>query len=156
MIQMGSTEGYNRKTLGEPLSVDCLRVPRHDGGSGQRWRSKGGYREKERKRYRDRKRGRGRRERHSSLCSLNEVFLLFLCVCMVALSVDDSCVCVGCIVCSFGLVCQVCSWGKRKKQTYIRENKYRAALHGVRCLRRKTHQKTTSVMLHNSYTERWE
>lgn len=47
MIQMGSTEGYNRKTLGEPLSVDCLRVPRHDGGSGQRWRSKGGYREKE-------------------------------------------------------------------------------------------------------------
>ncbi len=50
MIEMGSTKGNNRKTLWEPLSVDCLRVLRwHDGGSGQRWRRNGGdsKREKE-------------------------------------------------------------------------------------------------------------
>lgn len=51
-----------------------------------------------------------KRELHCSLCSLNEVFFLFFCVCMVALSVDDGCVGIGCIVRSFGLVCQVRSF----------------------------------------------
>lgn len=56
------------------------------------------------------KEGKGEGELHSSLCSLNEVFFLFLCVRMVALSVDDGCVGVGRIIRPFGLVCQVCSF----------------------------------------------
>lgn len=70
--------------------------------------------EKKRGRRRERKRdteierlGVGGRELHSSPCSLNEVFFLFLRVRMVALGVDDGCVGVGRIVRSFGLVCQV-------------------------------------------------
>lgn len=69
-----------------------------------------GETESKKKRYRDRKGDGRRREQHSSLCSLNEVFLLLFCVCMVALSVDDGCVSVGRIVRSFGLVCQVRSF----------------------------------------------
>lgn len=45
MVEIGSTKGNNRKNTwrGTSLSVDCLRVPGgHDGGSGQRWRRKGG------------------------------------------------------------------------------------------------------------------
>lgn len=106
-------KGNNRKTLGgTSLSVDCLRVPRrHRGGGGLgQWSEV----EKKRGRRRERKRdteierlGVGGRELHSSPCSLNEVFFLFLRVRMVALGVDDGCVGVGRIVRSFGLVCQV-------------------------------------------------
>lgn len=55
----------------------------------------------------DRGTGTEGRERRSSLCSLNEVFFLLFCVCVVALGVDDGRVGVGRVVCSFGLVCQV-------------------------------------------------
>lgn len=140
------------KHLGN-LSVDCPWAPHwHHGGSGQRWKRKGGDRAREIL-FTETERGSGKeRASYSSLCSLNEVFFLFFCVCVVALSVDDGCVGVRRIVRPFGLVCQVCSWGS-EKQTCIRENKCQAAPHDVCCLRRRAHLKTTSVMLHNSYTE---
>lgn len=136
----GLNKGNNMKTLGETsLSVDSLLVPHcHDGGRGHRWRRK-------------RSEKRDGHQRHSSLCSLNEIFFLFFCVCMVALSVDDGCVSVGRIVRSFGLVCQVCSWGN-EKQTFIKENKYRAALHCVCCLRPKNIWRQH----HYLYMEWWE
>lgn len=37
--------------------------------------------------------------------SLNEVLFLFLCMHMVTLSIDDGCVCVRGVLCSFSLVC---------------------------------------------------
>lgn len=76
------------------------------------------------KRYRDPRRGGGGRgggERHSPLSSLNEVFFLFLCVCVVAVSIDDGCVGVGRIVRSFGFVCQVCSCGNEKQTPLSRK-----------------------------------
>lgn len=110
MIEMGSTKGNNRKTLGEPLCLwTACGFLVDKTGAVVRGGEETGETEREKKRYRDRKRERGRRELHSSLCSLNEVFFLFFCVCMVALSVDDGRVGVGRIVRSFGLVCQVCS-----------------------------------------------
>lgn len=82
------------------------------GGSGHRWRRKWGT---ERETIRNRGAERKSRELHSSLCSLNEVFLLFFRVCMVAFSVDDGCVGIGRVVRSFGFVCQVGSCRRGEK-----------------------------------------
>lgn len=41
---------------------------------------------------------------------LNEVFFLLLRVCVIPLGVYDSRVSIRCVVCSFGLVCQICSF----------------------------------------------
>lgn len=102
------------KNLGN-LSVDRLQVPSPAGRRAGEWggcgrRKKGtksrGRGDSERaRRYREtEKEG---REWHRSLCSLNEVFFLFFCVCVVALGVDDGCVGVRRVVRPFGLVCQV-------------------------------------------------
>lgn len=98
------------KHLGN-LSVDRPQVPHWQDGGGAVVAGKRG----------EKSRGRGvserqqgdieteeeGRERHRSLCSLNEVFFLFFRVCVVALGVDDGCVCVRRVVRPFGLVCQV-------------------------------------------------
>ncbi len=55
-----------------------------------------------------------RREREkeecSATCSLNEILFLFFCMCVVAVSIDDGCVCVRGVIRSFGLVCQIRAW----------------------------------------------
>lgn len=48
--------------------------------------------------------------------SLNEVLLLFLCMRVVTICIDDGCVCVGGVVCSFGLVRQIRSCHGRNKR----------------------------------------
>lgn len=116
--------GNNRKTLGEPLWTVRGFLIDTTGAVVRGGKAKG---ETERgEKYTETERGSGKeRASYSSLCSLNEVFFLFFCVCVVALSVDDGCVGIRCIVRPFGLVCQVCSWGS-EKQTCIRENKCQA------------------------------
>lgn len=106
MMKVAITE----KHLGN-LSADRLQVPPwQDGGgavvAGRRGgKGRGGGVSERARRYREtEKEG---REWHRSLCSLNEVFFLFLCVCVVALGVDDGCVGVRRVVRPFGLVCQV-------------------------------------------------
>lgn len=108
---MGSTKGNNRKTLGELLNLwTACGVLVVATGQWSEVREETGETEREKRRYRDREGGKGgKSEQRSSLCSLNEVFFLLFCVCMVALSVDDGCVGVGRVVRPFGFVCQVCS-----------------------------------------------
>lgn len=66
---------------------------------------------------------RGTDAKGSALYSLDEVLLLFFGVRVVALSVDDGRVGVGCVVRPFGLVCQIRSWGggetRKKKLTLL-------------------------------------
>lgn len=50
--------------------------------------------------------------------SLNEVLFLFFCMHMVSLGVDDSCVCVRGVLCSFGLMCEICPWRQRATASY--------------------------------------
>lgn len=47
------------------------------------------------------------REERSATCSLNEILFLFFCVCVVAVGIDDGCVCVRGVIRSFGLICQI-------------------------------------------------
>lgn len=54
--------------------------------------------------------GQGWESRDSAPFSLNEVLLLLLRVRVVALGVDDGRVGVRCVVRSFGLICQICSF----------------------------------------------
>lgn len=140
--------GNNRERLGEPLCGPPAGpfTGRTEGGGvggGACGRRKKGTKSRGRgdseraRRYREtEKEG---REWHRSLCSLNEVFFLFFCVCVVALGVDDGCVGVRRVVRPFGLVCQVRSWGSGGKkikntnqQSFIGEknNKRRAGRRG--------------------------
>ena len=135
--------GNNRETLGKPLSgppAGSLLAGRR-GSCGRR--KKGGGSRGIRQSKDIERDWKGGREWHRSLCSLNEVFFLFFCVSVVALGVDDGCVCVRRVVCPFSLVCQVRSWGsgerKRKKNKTTNtqrtrlnrwKNKRRAAQHG--------------------------